>query len=71
MNAEQMECRWCGHFRDDPAFLETALPGLASLGSGYGSTRAADGLCVRHDRFAAPTGACGEFAAAAPATAGN
>jgi hypothetical protein len=42
-------CGGCRSFRNDPAELERLFPGLASMGSGYGSTRGQDGVCDRHD----------------------
>ena len=47
----QGQCRTCVHFRNDPAFLEAAFAGLASLSSGHASVRGEDGLCLRHDRY--------------------
>ena len=44
-------CAACRHFRDDPADIEAALPGLSVLSSGYASVRGQDGLCLKHDRF--------------------
>jgi hypothetical protein len=38
-------CRGCTHFHNDPRYLEAAFPGLNTLGSAYGSTRAEDGIC--------------------------
>lgn len=67
-SAPRDECSRCEHFRNDPAYLEAAFGGLTSLGSAYGSTRAADGICLRHDRFVEPRGWCAGFVAAcAPA----
>lgn len=67
--AQRAECRSCTHFRNEPAYLEAVLNGFTGLGSGYAAARAEDGLCVRHDCFAAPWGACADYApsgAAAP-----
>lgn len=55
-------CANCRQFRNDPAEMEAALPGLAALSSGHGSTRDDDGLCLRHDRFVTPTSTCPAFA---------
>jgi hypothetical protein len=62
-------CSSCRHFRNDPRELEKAFPGLTSLGSGDGSTRAQDGLCLRHDRYLAASSICADFSRriAAPA----
>ncbi len=57
------QCRNCRHFRNDPAYLESAFPGLTSLSSGYGSVRADDGVCLLHDRYLRATYSCGSFAA--------
>ena len=56
------QCRTCRHFRNDAAFLEAALPGLASLSSGYGSVRADDGLCLLRDRYLGARSSCAEHA---------
>ncbi len=62
MTAERREqCLSCRHFRNDPAYLETVFRGLSSLGSGYGSTRGDDGLCLRHDRYLTAHSWCAEF----------
>jgi hypothetical protein len=57
-------CGACAHFRNDAAFLEAALPGLASLSSGHASVRGEDGLCLRHDRYLTATSWCSDFIAA-------
>lgn len=41
-------CFPCVHFRDDPAWIEAELPGLAVFSSGHASVRAEDGLCQLH-----------------------
>lgn len=56
------QCRTCRHFRNDASFLEAALPGLASLSSGYGSVRADDGLCLLHDRYLGARSSCADHA---------
>jgi hypothetical protein len=58
------QCLSCVHFRNDPAFLERLFKGLASLGSGYGSARANDGICLRHDRYLSTRSSCAEYCAA-------
>ena len=55
-------CRACAHFRGEPSQIEQAFPGLASLGSAYGSVRAEDGLCLRHDRYLGADCWCADFA---------
>jgi hypothetical protein len=59
------QCRTCRHFRNDAAFLETALPGLTSMSSGHGSVRADDGICLRHDRYLGADSSCADYAARA------
>jgi hypothetical protein len=51
----------CIHFRNDPAAIEAAFPGLAALSSGYGSVRADDGLCALHDRYLGARASCARF----------
>jgi hypothetical protein len=58
-------CGSCGHFRNDPSYLEAAIPGLASLSSGDASVRADDGLCLRHDRYLSARASCKDFTPAA------
>ena len=43
------KCRDCAQFRNDPAYLEAALRGMNVMSSAWGSTRAEDGLCLRHE----------------------
>jgi hypothetical protein len=57
-------CGSCRHFRNDPAYLEAATPGLASLSSASASVRADDGLCLRRDRYLGARASCTRFAAA-------
>jgi hypothetical protein len=54
-------CRACAHFRNDPAWLEAVITGLATLGSAWGSVRAEDGICLRHDRCMSADGACADY----------
>lgn len=51
-------CRTCRYFACAEGEIEAGLPGLQSLGSGYGSVRAADGLCQLHDRYLAAPSRC-------------
>ena len=64
MIAAARRCGNCAHFRNDPAWLEQAIPGLASFSSGDASVRAEDGLCARHDRYLGAYASCADFAAA-------
>jgi hypothetical protein len=57
-------CFSCVYFRNDPAYLESVFKGLSSLGSGYGSARADDGICMRHERYLSARSSCAEFCAA-------
>ena len=59
--APPRQCRACNHFRNDAKYLETAFKGLTSLSSGYGSARADDGLCLRHDRYLSARSSCSDF----------
>jgi hypothetical protein len=54
-------CRACRHFRDDPAEIERAEPGLAALSSAHAASRADDGYCAHHDRYVQPTARCPIF----------
>jgi hypothetical protein len=56
------QCRTCRHFRNDAVFLEAAFPGLTSMSSGYGSVRADDGICLRHDRYLGARSSCDDHA---------
>ena len=55
------KCRHCRHFRNDPALIEAEMPGLNSMSSGYGSVRADDGICLRHDRYLNAEASCPQF----------
>jgi hypothetical protein len=55
------QCRACAHFRNGAAELERAVPGLASLSSGYASVRGDDGLCLEHDRHVMARSGCRSF----------
>jgi hypothetical protein len=64
-------CRACAYFRNDPAYLEAVFAGLSAMSSAWGSTRAEDGLCLKHDRYLSADAGCRDFtpvAALAPAT---
>ena len=51
-------CSSCRHFAATAGEIETRLPGLPALGSGYGSVRSSDGLCRLHDRYLAAASSC-------------
>jgi hypothetical protein len=57
-------CFTCRYFQNAPAALESALPGLSSLSSGYAAVRLSDGLCARHDRYVNASSHCAGYAAA-------
>jgi hypothetical protein len=54
-------CATCRSFRNDPASLEAAFPGLLSLSSARGSVRAQDGLCDRHDIYLPSVACCPNY----------
>ncbi len=54
-------CGGCKAFDNDPQNIEAAMPGLRSLGSATASVRAADGLCLRHDRYIRASSCCADF----------
>jgi hypothetical protein len=56
-------CGACRHFRNEPAYLEAAIPGLSSLSSGAASVRADDGLCLIRERYLSAHASCERFAA--------
>jgi hypothetical protein len=62
------QCRGCAHFRNDPAYLEAAFPGLASMSSAYAAVRSDDGLCLRHDRYLSASSSCRDLLAREAAT---
>ena len=62
-------CRNCVHFRNDPEFLETTFKGLSAMSSAWGSVRAEDGICQKHDRYLSPEAFCADFAPALPLAA--
>ena len=57
-------CRACIHFCNNPAYLEAIFAGYNALSSAWGSTRAEDGLCLRHDRYLSAEAGCADFTAA-------
>jgi hypothetical protein len=56
-------CLTCAHFRNAPAALEAAFPGLNSLSSANNASRADDGLCLKHDRHVGAGASCADYAA--------
>jgi hypothetical protein len=61
--ADGAACANCRHFFNASPAIESALPGLSSLSSGYASVRADDGVCSVHDRYVAAESVCGRHAA--------
>jgi hypothetical protein len=57
-------CFSCRHFNNAPSALESSLPGLSSLSSGYAAVRLSDGLCAQHDRYVNASSHCPRYAAA-------
>lgn len=57
------KCRACAYFRNSPAFLESLFPGMSAMSSAWGSTRAEDGLCLKHDRYLSADSGCADFEA--------
>ncbi len=57
-------CFSCQHFKNAPAALEAAFPGLSSLSSGYAAVRLNDGLCAQHERYVNASSHCQRYAAA-------
>jgi hypothetical protein len=62
MSPAGIACTACGHFSNDPAALESALPGLRTLSSAYAAVRSSDGLCGVHRRYVAASSTCASFA---------
>jgi hypothetical protein len=54
-------CGRCTHFRNDPATIEAAFPGLAAMSSGSASVRSHDGICLRHDVYLSFHDICDDF----------
>jgi len=57
-------CGACAHFTNDPDSLEKAFPGLRSMGSGFSSVRASDGICGLWNRYLPAWDGCEKFHAA-------
>jgi hypothetical protein len=53
-------CFGCRAFVTDPKRIEADMPGLASLGSGFSSARAQDGLCLKHQIYLNGRRACAQ-----------
>jgi hypothetical protein len=57
-------CIDCRHFRNAPAYLETAIKGLSTLSSGHASVRKDDGICLANDVYLSARDWCDKFHAA-------
>jgi hypothetical protein len=57
-------CLTCDYFRNDPAELEAAFPGLTSLSSAANASRADDGICLKRDLYVSSTAWCADHKAA-------
>jgi hypothetical protein len=65
------KCIQCRYFRNSPQYLETVFKGLITLGSGYGSVRCEDGICLLNDRYLAANRSCDQFEPILPCTKTN
>jgi hypothetical protein len=63
VSTDRARCDRCRHFCGDPAELERASPGLATLSSAHGAVLRGDGLCRLHERYVPPQGHCDRFEA--------
>jgi hypothetical protein len=54
-------CVDCLHFRNDPATIERAFPGLSAMGSAGADVRACDGLCELHGVYLSFSDRCAQF----------
>ncbi|HEY3899175.1 MAG TPA: hypothetical protein VGM54_11210 [Chthoniobacter sp.] len=59
--AQKRCCGRCTHFRNDPATIEAAFPGLTAMSSGSASVRSHDGLCLRHEVYLSFHDICDDF----------
>jgi len=55
------ECAGCIHFQNHSQHLEANIPGLRTMGSGFSSVRAQDGLCALHQRYLSAQSSCLQF----------
>ena len=60
-------CRSCTHFRNDPAYLEQAIPGIRSMGSAWASVRGDDGLCEHRGCYLSARAWCADYRERTPA----
>lgn len=58
VSAPAARCDRCRYFDQAASHIEAQLGALTSMGSGYSSVRADDGLCQLHDRYLAAACHC-------------
>jgi hypothetical protein len=56
--AEPPRCETCAYFTNDAETLESAIPGMRSLASGFAAVRDRDGLCSLHERYLPASAQC-------------
>ncbi len=56
-------CASCAHRDPSRAALEASIPGLSSLGSGFGASVGESRLCKLHDRLVSPSDVCAHYRA--------
>jgi hypothetical protein len=56
-------CGACRQFANDGTSLETAFPGLVTMGSGFASVRANDGVCKLRGIYLSDRAGCMRFEA--------
>jgi hypothetical protein len=54
-------CRDCAHFKNDPAHIEAAYPGLTIMSSGFASVRDQDGFCNLNQLYLSAGDCCPGF----------
>jgi hypothetical protein len=61
LNEAGARCAECGHWSSARSSLEVDIPGLVSLGSGFGASAADTRVCRVHDRLTSPRDRCRSF----------
>jgi hypothetical protein len=54
-------CKNCKHFKNAPALIEEAYPGLNIMSSGFASVRDQDGICNYHQLYLSARDGCPQF----------
>lgn len=54
-------CQHCIYFKNDPAFIEAAYPGLTVMSSGFASVRDRDGICSYNQIYLSAGDSCSNF----------